>query len=298
MDGPRFDDLLHQLLVGASRRRLLLHLGALPLAGGLAAFLRDDDESEAKKRKRKKKKRKRKKDKNCRGDVCPSGCPFTSVQAAVAAAAPGTTITICPAGYFETIVIDKDLTLVGVGPDYVALHGNGGRTVEISGAPTVEIRNLVIDSGGSSDGGGVIFNDNATTTLVNVSVIGSHAALRGGGIDINVGGHMTLIDCQVEGNNTFGQGGGIHNRGVLMLRGTSVRGNQAREEGTGGGIFNEGTLTLDAASTVTFNLAYGGGGGIVNEGEVTCAARTVSDNIPDQCVDQAGGTGCDTCAAP
>jgi hypothetical protein len=73
-------------------------------------------------------------------------------------------------------------------------------------------------------------------------------------------------------------------------------GNQAREEGTGGGIFNEGTLTLDAASRVTTNLAYGGGGGIVNEGDVTCDAPTVTGNTGGDCVDSGAGTGCDTCS--
>ncbi len=321
MDGTRFDHLVRALLTGASPRRLVLRLSPLPLAGGLAAFLRDDDESEAKKRKRKKKKRKRKKDKNCRGDVCPSGCPFTSVQAAVAAAAPGDTISICPGGY-EPIVIDKDLTLVGLGPFHPVLNANAAVVVvKISGSPTVEMRNLILSSGVSADGGGGISNGNATTTLINVSVIGSHGATRGGGIDIGAGGTMTLIDCIVEGNNTLGDGGGIYNGGALTLDGTSVKGNRSRSSisrgggiynngtlsldgtsvtvnvslGNGGGIGNSGTLTLDAASRVTDNNASFGSG-IANEGEVTCAARTVTGNATDQCVDANGGSGCSTCS--
>jgi hypothetical protein len=51
MDGSRFVDQLARALVsGASRRRLLQRLSALPLAGGLALLLADDEESAAKRR--------------------------------------------------------------------------------------------------------------------------------------------------------------------------------------------------------------------------------------------------------
>src|ERR1700674_4485514 len=39
---------------------------------------------------------------------------FTSIQAAVSAVPPGSTIKICPANYAEQVVINKNLTLVGV----------------------------------------------------------------------------------------------------------------------------------------------------------------------------------------
>jgi hypothetical protein len=315
MDGARFDDLLRALLAGASRRGLL-RLSALPLAAGLPAWLAADEASAAKKKRKKCKgikhkckkrlKRKRKSDeaKNCRSDVCVSGCPFSSLQAAIDAAAPGDTISICPGGY-EPIVIDKDLTLVGLGPFHPVLNANAAVVVvKISGSPTVEMRNLILSSGVSADGG----------------VIGSHGATRGGGIDIGAGGTMTLIDCIVEGNNTLGDGGGIYNGGILTLDGTSVKGNRSRSSnsrgggiynngtlsldgtsvtgnvsiGNGGGIGNSGTLTLDAASRVTDNNASFGSG-IANEGEVTCAARTVTGNETDQCVDANGGSGCDSC---
>ncbi|HTZ65549.1 MAG TPA: right-handed parallel beta-helix repeat-containing protein [Solirubrobacteraceae bacterium] len=47
--------------------------------------------------------------------VCSSGCPFNSIQAAINAVTPGTTITIGSGEYFENIVVGKSVTLKGSG---------------------------------------------------------------------------------------------------------------------------------------------------------------------------------------
>jgi hypothetical protein len=51
--------------------------------------------------------------------VCSSGCAFTSIQAAINAAAPGATITIGPGNYYENIVVSKSVTLRGSGLETV-----------------------------------------------------------------------------------------------------------------------------------------------------------------------------------
>jgi hypothetical protein len=51
--------------------------------------------------------------------VCASGCAFTSVQAAINAAAPGATITIGTGNYYENVVVDKSVTLRGSGLETV-----------------------------------------------------------------------------------------------------------------------------------------------------------------------------------
>ncbi|MFM9106120.1 MAG: hypothetical protein ACKOWF_05405 [Chloroflexota bacterium] len=49
----------------------------------------------------------------CVATVCASGCAFTDVNAAYAAAAPGDTIVIGPGSYPTGIVVDKSITLAG-----------------------------------------------------------------------------------------------------------------------------------------------------------------------------------------
>ena len=48
-------------------------------------------------------------------DVCLSGCPYSSIQAAINAATPGDTIIVAAGTYTEQILIQKELTLIGAG---------------------------------------------------------------------------------------------------------------------------------------------------------------------------------------
>src|SRR5258708_385737 len=49
--------------------------------------------------------------------VCSSGCAFTSINAAVAAASEGATITIAKGTYAENVIVDKPVTLQGSGKE-------------------------------------------------------------------------------------------------------------------------------------------------------------------------------------
>ena len=81
---------------------------------------------------------------------------------------------------------------------------------------------------------------------------------------------LTLDRSVVSGNRALYEGGGISNRGSLVLKDSSVVGNQAghRSYGQGGGILNYGTLTLNGSSSVRGNQAANTGGGIKNFGRV------------------------------
>jgi len=58
--------------------------------------------------------------------VCPSGCEFAAIQAAIDAARPGDTIEVQAGTYRENLTIrnKRDLTLQGVGRDQVTLDGS------------------------------------------------------------------------------------------------------------------------------------------------------------------------------
>jgi hypothetical protein len=226
-------------------------------------------------------------------DVCLSGeCPFTSVQAAIAATPALATIRVCPGVYMGNHFIGRLLTLIGAGDGNDAagntmLQGTGmGSVVTIEAAITVTLQTLRISGGGQVDDGGGIHN-RGTVTLRDCTVTGNASGIEGGGIWN--GGTMTLDGCDVTGNNSD-YAGGIWNDNdcMLTLTNTDIAGNTAGVEG--GGIFNEagGTVTFDAASRVTGNNADPGdpvsGGGICNLGTVTLSsAANVSANSPNQC---------------
>ena len=128
-------------------------------------------------------------------DVCPSagGCPYASIQNAVSDASGPATIRICPETYHESIVIDRDIELVGsgdrIGDGDTLLHGGNANTViTINPGWTVSLRKLRITGGAASIGdrsGGGILNFQAAS--------------------------LTVADCTIAGNTAFGGGGGISN---------------------------------------------------------------------------------------
>lgn len=224
-------------------------------------------------------------------DVCTTGCRFGSVQEAIDAATPGDTIRIC-AGTWDltsTLVVDKNLSLVGAGADHTILDGNDAIRVLRNGVngqvptPVTTIRDLTIARGRATGefedgvGGGLLTI--GTLTLVRVTVRNNIAADRGGGI--RAFGTLTLDDCTVT-LNRGGVGGGIAaGLGTVILQRSHVTENTAL---SGGGIFVEnvglGTLTL-IDSSVTGNTAETqDGGGLFNyQCSVTLTNSTISGNI-------------------
>lgn len=215
-------------------------------------------------------------------DVCASGCPFVSVQAALDAASNGDTITICAGTYDETVTIARDLTLSGAGDGEnpaanTILDGAGAGTVlTIATGAAVTLKTLRV-TGGNADLGGGIYNDHGTLGLSGCTVSGN-AATDGGGV-LNQGGTLTLSNSTVSGNtasvsgNSGGFGGGIDNEsGTLHLVDSTVSGNTAR---IGGGLFVDGSSTVTLSdSSVSDNTADQEGGGIATDDDVVTLTLT------------------------
>jgi predicted outer membrane repeat protein len=230
-------------------------------------------------------------------DVCASGCAFAAVQAAVDAADPGATVTLCPGIYSGLVHITKSLTLEGRGgdPRDTILTNTDGPIVEIDLRVIVTISTLTI-TGMTTGSSSAIVND-GDLILDTVWVVENVTTGNGGGILVGpAGSTATLVDCEIR-DNSARNGGGIYASGgttVNLIR-SRVEGNEAVQ---GGGIYNNtGTANVTDDSRVIDNTATAdppSGGGLFNINGVVAVntGGAITGNDPDNCVQVAGGTGC------
>ena len=237
----------------------------------------------------------------------PFDCPGCLLKQRIASAPPGATIKIAAGIYTLTggeLVIDKDLTLVGEGPDVTVIQAANtwddavhrviriteGSVVSISGVTirygneaSTKLRMIPFHSAGigmpssgiegiSAEFGGGVYNQ-GTLTLSD-SVVTENFAGGGGGI-FN-GAKITIRNTLITGNKSPGYGGGIFNGGILHAVNIVLEDNVA---GTGAGINNWGDASLVGA-IINRNRADSTGGGIQNSsiGVMTLDSSTVSHN--------------------
>jgi hypothetical protein len=236
------------------------------------------------------------------GTVCTQAQPCASIAQAISNAAPGgDTIEVAAGTYNEhDLTIDKSLTIQGASAKTTIVDAQQqGRVFVINSGVTVNISNLTITGGKTSDG--VVLPGSFGTTL-------GTPGQDGGGILNN--GTLLLFQCNLTNNRAGnggsiatsagagGSGGGLSNAGSMTVSDSTIRNNQAGiggngigagAGGSGGGIINTGTLTINQ-STISDNQAGNGGssaisvgaggsgGGIRNTGTLTINQSTVSNN--------------------
>ncbi|HUR99438.1 MAG TPA: choice-of-anchor Q domain-containing protein [Pyrinomonadaceae bacterium] len=183
-----------------------------------------------------------------------------SFRQALLDASNGDTITFdltgCPcvivmtSGTFQT---NKNLTIIGPGPDQLRIDGNGG-------SQTDPLRQRILSTTGIVTLEGLTFANSAGNT--------------GGGI--GNGGQLTVRNVVVRNNSNLLTGGvgGIDNVGVLVVIDSAIYSNFGAG---GGGIVNNGTATV-INSTISSNGAGQGGGISVYAGNLTVINSTITNN--------------------
>jgi hypothetical protein len=259
--------------------------------------------------------------------VCPSGCAFSQIAPAIAAASPGDTIQVAAGTYDGGFTIDKSVKLVGAGAVSTTIEGGGPVIgIGVAGAatePTVTIDGVTVTAG---------------VTLGNLSP----NTARGGGIYIpraagpSTGATVTIRNSVIRGNRVAPSGavdsvasaggGGISNDGTLTVDHTLVTGNLVdpasglTSEADGGGILDrafgnlilhDSVVTDNHAVAIAPNGQSADGGGILNNGPtLTIDGSLISNNstqlttaLPNSVETHAntGGIGIhgdDSCASP
>lgn len=191
--------------------------------------------------------------------VCPSGCFFSSIQAAINAAPSGATISVGAGNYYENVVIDRPLTLVGAGATSVLYPA---------------VSNPVC-SGGSLCGGNasnIILVQASNVTIRSISLRGDNPNLTSG---VVVGGEDLDARNGIITNHLAGTYNNLTVKAV-KIKGVYLRGIYA----SSGGSFNFASNTVDNvqgenASIAIFDFV---GSGVMAHNRVTNANDAISAN--------------------
>lgn len=244
--------------------------------------------------------------------VCPSGCDYTTVQAAVDAATAGDVVSIATGEYkgvttrnglTQHVYIDKAVILRGgYNADFTARDPSlyptvlnadaGGRVVYLSGAVRVTIDGLQMINGRAGRGAGVS-TSGATLRVLRSRIadnrgVYSNAGQQGIGLDVS-GGSLYLQDTVVQGNQPLSTGmtfygAGLNAQGAsIELRNSQFLGNVATSIGSGGGANIENCTVIVDGTTFRGNSAGGNGGGglFTRFGTLRLANSTFDANTGD-----------------
>jgi predicted outer membrane repeat protein len=249
--------------------------------------------------------------------VCPAGCTYTTIQAALNNAENGETITVTEPGTYtesnvravfgktgitltsknpnapETFIIDgaSGNTVVKMGgiellEGFTITGGSPGGVLVQGGAPT--IRHCIIRNNTTSLSGGGILNTTGSSDLtVENTLIHNNHANKGGGI-LTVDS-LNLIDSQVfenEAVRTAGKApiaGGISVDGALYIKNSQIFNNQViGTGGSAGGIAVSGNqATIDTSSISGNSVDSGEAGGLraSSSSVVEMIGGSISGNI-------------------
>jgi len=165
--------------------------------------------------------------------VCPEGCDFTSIQAAIAAAPEGGTVQVKAGTYQESLTITKPLSLVG----------EGAHQTVIEGGVAVLATKVVSLSGFTVRGQGVQVQDSQTVALTDVAIVEG----RGDGLAVVNSGTVTVRASTIRAN---------HGAGVLISLGSRAIVSANEIVGNGG----DGISIAGSQADVRDNLIAGNGG--------------------------------------
>jgi hypothetical protein len=249
-------------------------------------------------------------------NVCQSGCPYTQLAPAVAAAHSGDTIKVGPGTYAGGVTIDVSVTLVGAGAGSTIISGGGPvltiGTFGASSEPKVSIDRVTIT-------GGVTRSSPESTPFVGqegVIALGGGVEIPPNG-DFTGGATVTISNSAITGNRVapaatlpFGppcpggpcpfawaKGGGIDSWGTVTLEHTAVSNNRVgsasglstlASDAQGGAIISwldaltirNSVISGNVASATFPNGRFAEGGGIWVEGGtvVTMNDSSVTNN--------------------
>ncbi len=190
--------------------------------------------------------------------VCKAGCQFSSIQAAINAATPGTTITIAGGTYEENVLVNKSLTLEGYGKKTViepavsnpncaggSLCGGTASNIILVEANNVTINNITLEGSNPNLKSGVVAG--GKEIAARNGIITNHEAGSFSGLTVS---KVRVSDVYLRGIYESAKGAFNFNHDVV----TNVQGNESSIgmfafESSGEMVANKVSETNDALSS-------------------------------------------------
>jgi fibronectin-binding autotransporter adhesin len=220
--------------------------------------------------------------------VCPSGCTYSSVQAAVDAADPGDVIKVAQ-GTYTDVHVRQGITQVVYLSKAITIRG--GYTTAFTDPPAPEANPTTLDAQGQ---GRVLYiTGDIAPTVEGLRITGGDAKGLGGGLEANDDGgggvYVNFATAVLSGNlvysNTAYRGGGLWlNYSDARLNADTIISNVARW--AGGGLWLHHSDATLSGNTVNSNTAPYAGGGVLHYSDATLSGNTISSNAAD---DEGGG---------
>lgn len=221
--------------------------------------------------------------------VCPIGCTYSSVQAAVDAARPGDVIKVAQGTYTDVHHLPSLDTGTFTATQIVAITKEvavrGGYSTSNWAEPHPASNPTVLDARGV--GRAVVLSGTTGATLTGFRMTGGDASKLGGtSWGEGVGGGLyvlnalaTISDNQVYSNTATAYGGGLYlDNSQITLKNNALSDNRASRRG--GGIY----MTWDSDVTMTHNTVFSnfalheGGGICVYWSDARLGDNLISDN--------------------
>lgn len=197
-----------------------------------------------------------------------NACP-PSLQALIDGTPIGGTLTLPACTFTESVIINKDLTLVGDSSGGTILQAPlNQRVITVVGNVNINLQYLSITGGNAAaSGGGAIYTPDGITSSgslqISDSYIYNNIAAYGGGIYAgNTTSSVTISNTLLENNSATQQGGGIYSKESLSLTNANFFSNTTVWHGGGISVLN-GSTTINGGSFYN-NTAGSGNGGAVN----------------------------------
>jgi hypothetical protein len=190
-------------------------------------------------------------------------------------------VFVAPGTYSENISVVYPLELVGADPATTIIDGGGLDRVIFHSWGRLSLRNLTVQNGSATDGGGIQVYDVGVLTMENC-IVQNNTAETGAGIHVAYGATADLRDTAVQSNTAADDGGGIASAGGLWLDRCTIDGNQATGSSPSGGgirVFSYETFLWMSDTAVTGNQCNGGGGALTNSGFAHIERSLIANNV-------------------